>query len=78
MSTIALVPVTSPASSSHGEPSWRERWRRVHEFVSGALILAIWLSLWSWLTFGVAAPLGRLDREDSYRAAEAADLHLRT
>lgn len=78
MTTVGLVPVTSPASSSRAEPSWRVRWRRVHELLSGALILAIWLSLWSWLTFGVAAPLGRLDREDSFRAAEAADLHLRT
>jgi hypothetical protein len=38
------------------------------------LILAIWLSLWSWITLGVAAPLGRIDAGLTAPRSTAADL----
>jgi hypothetical protein len=74
MTSVGLVPVSSPASSA-SQQSWRIRWQHVRELVSGALILAIWLALWSWMTFGVAAPLGRLELEDAISSGPAvADL----
>jgi hypothetical protein len=69
MTTTNLVPASSPASPT--QPAWRIRWRHARDLISGALILAIWLSLWSWLTFGVAAPLGRLEAQDAFSGSDA-------
>lgn len=71
MTTRLLVLPASPASPRSESPDWRVRWRRLRELLSGALILAVWLSLWTWIAFGVAAPLGRLDADGVItRAAE--------
>jgi hypothetical protein len=72
MTTTTLVSASSPASSAR--PGWRIRWRHVRELLSGALILAIWLSLWTWVTVGVAAPLGRIDADLTSTRSTAADL----
>lgn len=59
MTTPTLrLDTSSPSLTTQGA---RLRWRGLRDLLSGALILAIWLSLWSWVTFGVAAPLGRID-----------------
>jgi hypothetical protein len=58
MSRSAKLSLDPRAISDSG---WRDRWRAVRELLGGALILAVWLSLWSWVALGVAAPLGRLD-----------------
>lgn len=71
MTTRLLRLPASPAFPRSESPDWRVRWRRVRELLSGALILAVWLSLWTWIAFGVAAPLGRLDGDGVItRAAE--------
>ncbi len=31
-----------------------------HDFLDGALLIGAWALVWSFLTLGVAAPLGRL------------------
>ena len=53
----------SSSVAFRAQRSWRLRWRLVRELLSGALILAVWLALWSWFTLGVAAPLGRTSAE---------------
>jgi hypothetical protein len=71
MTTSRLHLTASPASPRSESPDWRVRWRRVRELLSGALILAVWLSLWTWIAFGVAAPLGRIDADGGIvRAAQ--------
>ncbi len=37
--------------------TWRDRWRLVRDLLGGALVLAVWLSLWSWVAVGVVGPL---------------------
>jgi hypothetical protein len=32
-------------------------WRHARNLLGGLLILAVWLSLWAWMAFGVARPL---------------------
>lgn len=39
------------------EETWRARWRLVRDLLGGALVLAVWLSLWSWVAVGVVGPL---------------------
>lgn len=34
----------------------RDRWRRLRDLLGGLVILAVWLSLWSWVAVGVLAP----------------------
>lgn len=37
--------------------------------LDGAVLLAVWASLWTFLALGVGGPLGRLDDQLSRRAA---------
>ena len=58
----------SSSFAFRAQRGWRVRWRLVRELLSGALILAVWLALWSWFTLGVAAPLGRTSAETPFSA----------
>lgn len=49
--------------SATASSSWRERWRLVRELLGGALILLVWIGLWTWVAVGVGAPLSRVDWE---------------
>ena len=40
----------------------RARWGVLRDLVGGALLLALWLTIWSFLALGVAGPLGSLQQ----------------
>jgi hypothetical protein len=40
--------------------TWRERWRVVRDLLGGALILLVWIGMWTWVAIGVGAPLSRV------------------
>ena len=46
-------------------------WRVFRNLVGGALILAVWLALWTWLAAGVVRPLSSVPRLQVERAAVA-------
>lgn len=49
----------------------RDPWRAVSDLLGGLLIVAVWLSLWSWVALGVLEPIGRLQHgADRPQAAE--------
>jgi len=50
----------------------RDRWRSVRDLLGGLVILAVWLSLWSWVALGVLAPAS----DSGPRRAEAAERFL--
>ena len=49
----------------------RDRRRSLRDLLGGLLILAVWLFLWSWITVGVLAPLGRTDLDRRPHAVAA-------
>jgi hypothetical protein len=46
-------------------------WRLLRNLLGGALILAVWLALWTWLAAGVVRPLSSVPRLQAERAAVA-------
>lgn len=52
-------PVWLSFSVPSREEKRRARWRLVRDLLGGALVLAVWLSLWSWVAIGVVGPLSR-------------------
>jgi hypothetical protein len=50
-------PVRLSFSAPSQQETWRARWRVVRDLLGGALVLAVWLSLWSWVAIGVVGPL---------------------
>lgn len=50
-------PVRLSFSAPSQEETWRARWRVVRDLLGGVLVLAVWLSLWSWVAVGVLGPL---------------------
>ncbi|ABS25091.1 hypothetical protein [Anaeromyxobacter sp. Fw109-5] len=63
-------PVKLTLSPSLPQETWRARWRLVRDLLGGALVLAVWLSLWSWVALGVVGPLSQLAGAERERAAE--------
>lgn len=50
-------PVWLSFSVPSREETRRARWRVVRDLLGGALVLAVWLSLWSWVAIGVVGSL---------------------
>lgn len=47
----------------------RSAWR---DLLGGAVLVSVWLALWTFFTFGVASPAGRLDAPEGRSAAAQA------
>lgn len=54
--------------SRRPEPAKRDVWRSVSDLLGGALALAVWLALWTWIAIGVVGPLSSVF-ESGQRAA---------
>ncbi|WP_242346831.1 hypothetical protein [Anaeromyxobacter terrae] len=67
MATRSMKLFLSPRAAPD---TWRDRWRLVRDLLGGALVLAVWLSLWSWVAVGVVGPLSRVTVLEGDRAAE--------
>ncbi len=51
----------------------RDSWRLAKNLLGGAIILAVWLALWTWLALGVVRPLsGVTARPSAASVAESA------
>jgi hypothetical protein len=71
MEDVMARPVKLTLSASTlAQETWRARWRLVRDLLGGALVLAVWLSLWSWVALGVVGPLSQLAGAERDRAAE--------
>jgi F0F1-type ATP synthase membrane subunit a len=46
-------------------------WRLYRNLLGGALILAVWLALWTWFAAGVVRPVSSASRLAAERAAAA-------
>jgi hypothetical protein len=53
-------PVKLSLSFPEKQETWRARWRVVRDLLGGVLVLAVWLSLWSWVAVGVLGPLSHV------------------
>ena len=63
--------MTSVNAAPFSRFSTPDAWRLLRNLLGGAVILAVWLALWTWLAAGVVRPLAAVPRLVAEHASAA-------